>query len=666
MHMFKYRFMVAASMALVASMPLPGVAVNSPDSLSGFNQTSASSAFTERLRKDDALFSFFSQNPKALELVLQRPELQDGLVKGVLTTSDIQKRLRDANSKEAVRSSNEITQLGNKSQAQHAESKATQALARVSDTASTQKLAHDDLSLVTATAADTKADDTTANILASAAKPAPASTKPVAEPDTKPVTAASGPVTLPPVPIDPPEPSAIPPFHAPLVDINAAPADVSLDERGWPKYLNVPADCPAADRSKHYIHHWRALRVFGTSVPASKVPDGSAIRLMATGSGGVISLASDEVYAVPFFVPHGASGQGSELGINFNDTQPGEITNFNAGDGTDNAVHRCPGQLEGGVKNRTVAPIEPGSVKVYGRYNPEDYLQPGRWYFFNIHDKRGVCESIVRGIEAYVASGQPLFGEITETRVDANGQNIEVTRQVPLTQPASRNSRGKAECGALITNMMAHALPQVIAPFTFSGGSTSGPNGKTYYAPNYDSGEEGAPLSGLSGQMSNGRRVVTRCYDPTKRLPMAEFIKEAAPSGLYREVKALGPAWNTYACETEEIGIGLNCPVRHSQTGYGSGNQRATRSTAEAPCRDNSLPVKPESWVCAQHREGQTRKLVITYASGSVLAVEECKWNEERQAYAWHATYDPNYLINGTPNWGNSVKWLPGGTPFTN
>jgi len=635
MHMFKYRFMVAASMALVASMPLPGVAVNSPDSLSGFNQTSASSAFTERLRKDDALFSFFSQNPKALELVLQRPELQDGLVKGVLTTSDIQKRLRDANSKEAVRSSNEITQLGNKSQAQHAESEATKALTAIAGSIKTNT-AKDDLSKVTA-AADTKAADDLASVLASAAKPAPVSTKPVTEPGTKPAandtnpTVVAGsdtrpkPTDLPPpnpIDIDPPEPSAIPPFHAPLVDINAAPADVSLDERGWPKYLNVPADCPAADRSKHYIHHWKMLRQ-GIPPTAKRVQDDSAVRFMATGGNhATISLASDEVYAVPFFVPHGTSGKNSELSIQFDEPNPGEIASFFGGHGTDNAVHRCPGQIEGGVKFYAVAPVEPGNVKVYGRYNAEDWMQPGRWYFFNMHDRRGICESIVRDAE--------------------NGQN---------GMTPSRNSRGKAECGALGMNYLIDGIPASVAPFTYKGGSTSGPNGKLYFAPNYDSG----PL--LAGKLGRNpyyatTRVVTRCYDPTKRLPMAEFIRQAGGRQDYVEVKDLGPAWNTYACETETVGLTQNCPP-------------AGRNGYQPQCRDASRPVPANEWVCAQHREGQTRQLIITYAPAVPMAVEECKWNEERQAYAWYATYNPAYIgRDGTPNWGTYVKWIAGGTPY--
>ena len=97
-----------------------------------------------------------------------------------------------------------------------------------------------------------------------------------------------------------------------LYDLNHVPSEeeMALDDNGWPKFLNVPAECGPADPDVTYFFENRYGFGFQTKGGYSSLVEGAAMNrisnmgLLLKGYTKDVGLTDDEVFAAPFYVPN--------------------------------------------------------------------------------------------------------------------------------------------------------------------------------------------------------------------------------------------------------------------------------------------------------------------------------------------------------------------------
>lgn len=177
------------------------------------------------------------------------------------------------------------------------------------------------------------------------------------------------------------------------LDLNKVPTDTSLDAKGWPKYLNVPSDCPAPDATKSYVYEGHVqLATGGTDFgPGASGPYTDIIRNPLRGYGGkrFMSLPENGIMAAPFVttVGHGSVNQSDNgIRISLSDTYPFGTIVF-----PDVSISRCPGDFgaTAAVKAPSAGPAGTGLSTTVG--TGAGQLAPGKQYFLNFGFTKNQC-----------------------------------------------------------------------------------------------------------------------------------------------------------------------------------------------------------------------------------------------------------------------------------
>jgi len=493
---------------------------------------SVNSALAEELRDSSAL-DRLEANPQALEKLLSSRTLQQQVLDGVTSIDEI---IAETTTEETKRAEDSLTRAVKKGPRRDLSRKATEDLANI----------------VTDKPATTVVVPTTPVI-----------------------------PTLPPTDVYTRPADNTPPVQGTnLINLNAIPEGDydDKDANGWPKFLKVPADCPAAQSGKDYYHEFRYSRNYGRDAAPDfgPHPGGSGIYahkfispVMNAGGTMQFNITDKEVYAVPFYtnVPQ----HGGYTRINF-----GTEESIGLDVGIDMVVMRCPGVFPDnepdyqGLFNFTAIVDADGNTERLGRGTGREgghiiRLKPNTRYFMNIKVRNGwsCTESAANNPLHVQRNGAP----ICVTLLSGEGISLDM----PYTGQCLREG-----------------------PFPIG----------------YDNWVCGDQM-GLQGMK---RRY--RCFDTMKRLPEARF--EAVGTTKW------GPAsWVMGA--NKPLYLGMEC-VTASENNDGE---------------IFDWDKMPAHHVCAQHSEGfiheehACKQVVFGQPLRTMMDKRECKWDATRGYYRW-------------------------------
>ena len=380
-----------------------------------------------------------------------------------------------------------------------------------------------------------------------------------------------------------------------------------LDANGWPKYLNVPEDCPPADPNLLY-HHGGSVANHGS--PGATDYTTREGFFFGTGNTFTIPLTDAEVMAVPFVTPnkgliHGridreASGPNWPRGSQY-------IT-----------ISHCPGDFNHVVPegarplNQTRQSALPqegvgmllSSVSYTIHYaedmdniNPRGYeLEPNRRYFVNVRnlqrpDGTLSCSEDVYAPDSWrVQDGFGIFRTI-------NGESLPVCAGSIYVHRAGRYS----------IDMLTYRAP-------YAGPCIDGTTPRSINhqgaarITNFQYSEQPRGFCSENLDTSFSYLVNAVCYDPYNVLPPITFRTRETSNGLAWEEGYQELVLSNYLCEYE----------------------RATQGQLAQDVRRR---------VCAEHREGEVR---IHHQPHPVVGnrafeyVSQCQFDEQRGRFDWH------------------------------
>lgn len=497
--MFKH-YVIAAGLLLAST----ALAENDLSALEGYQSHFASAAFNEFLKEDDHAYAYFEDHMIELQKVLSDRTLQNRLVSGEISVEDLTQTLDE----QFVASQVPL---------ETAEQRAANDLARAGRGGSTS-----------VNGRVTSGDSGRAVRDLSGA----GTTKPVEE-----GTVGSEPVRNPP---------AVTPVE--LSDLNQLP-EGGVDAKGWPKYLKVPANCPAPKADVHYKYasdQW--FKMSGpdgtrTVPPRMEEENGYSheIKHYLT-TGGMHRwhrLADQEVYAVPFISPAVINSKlmypEDSSAVSWSDQNPAvrPVTPVLS-------ISECPGVLEAegsqsyqsggvvtGVGAMTVTSdayaARQAAAETAYQANPRNgkggALKPGARYFLNIGYK--AADTCARD---YASIGMTNF---------------------------RKDSRGKAICGGFFS-ATGYGLGNR-PPYT-GACLNQGP-----YPLNYDS--MNCQGSNFYGTASGEGSVKYRCFDPKGELAETRYEMKVI-NGLVRWVQGGGkPAPARLICASSATADWDNIPI---------------------------------------------------------------------------------------------------------
>lgn len=377
--------------------------------------------------------------------------------------------------------------------------------------------------------------------------------------------------------------------EAPL-DFNAIPPRNGLDDldaNGWPKYLNVPADCPAAQREDvEYLHHIRQyVSNNGTEQAIRRTPYGSALTLYQNEVIAKPIVTTQKIGAGPevtWIPPNAALNRGiSEIPYQFSFAYcPGDFLGTTPQDEVA-LSEKCTFTLMGsGVRRGAIHVRGTAAYDEAASRNNMCILEPGKAYFINIRsDKlREPSRYTLRPVPvAYTDADYGYADMIARGFVE----RVASYRAENYRLNAKETSKGRVFRQAqtlYVEGVMSHQAPYTNVCLQ-----------EAPYPINYDGGTCGEQRAG-----GDTGALHYACYDITGQQQAQLFTREHHNGQLTWTAGYRAPSYSGYQCEFSYVGL------QH---------------------------VEPHQKVCAAHNVGQSR----TLSNG----VQECVMDEVLGRYAW-------------------------------
>lgn len=546
--LFKAALMAVAisAISLSATTTLAGDVTTLP----GYAAGNVLNVFAKKVANDDSLYDYLRDHSQVSTKVLNSTSLQTRLVSGDLSVEEVADMVSDspAMSKE------------------YDTGRAARDLAKATDRLDKGSLA-----------------------------PMPGVTKIIQDPAPTPYVPPVGKGDDTKVPVGDPEP----PHHQPpqpvdeAFDVNeVVAAGSSLDAKGWPKYLKVPADCPAPTASVKYYYENRFYNYFLHNPNANGFGPVAPSQNGALGwnqiqpyhkvpSWFLIGMTDVEQFAIPFHTAN-ASGYTVELS---SETHPVPQTFFQI------AYAHCPGDFTNATPageetladmgrmgmtgaGATVLAIVADKNRPYPSNNVTQ-LRPNKRYFMNIRPIAAINPESEDGCDKH-------FPNITKR----DGRSI----CWRLLVGRSNSFVGGGDMGFF------HSAPYA-GPCL-----TEGP-----YPENYNSETCGASMvqdcvmagenATTSGQANE---IDFTCYDPSNDKAPQRFVRQCNQGRTMAWTTGYNkPAFSNYVCELTNLG-------------------------------DGSARMDLE--VCAAPREGEMRELVC---DGQSKYIDQCLFDRGIKRFAW-------------------------------
>lgn len=530
--------------------------------------------FAEFLKKNPSIKQLLSQDSKVAEYVMGSPSVQNELISGLLTVDDLQQKFAADSADQRLQAPKGVA-------------------------VTTSRSALNDLNRGTTTAAEKKAEDELNKLLAGntgsadvvAVNSASQAIDRVVKDQSKPAdTSKPGQTTRPPVPVD----------TIKNYDVNAVPsqADTAPDASGWPKYLAVPAGCPAPASGKSYFHEslswdWRdgtargrphyvdnnmgvgVLSHYGTSPGFSKIIPGLG--------NDWIHMTLHQEFAVPVLTK-GVGTEYKRLGAfpDLDFSGQSRISGIPAKFGEIRAsVSYCPGDYSG----FTPAGKIPLAESCISKWHEHGYIMTATAHSkttaYTTLKEKGLC--VLENAERYFVNYKISLDKYAE---------VDLPSKPPLeAYQTSRISIGLNS--AIISPGLPYAGPCLASP----------PYPLGYYST--DCGETRNFESDPSAGGTHNHNIT--CYDPYNLEPPVTFNRlfDPAAGKLVWTQGYRKPLFSRFVCEG-------------NQAGYASYNQFTNK-------------------VCAVHREGELREKVQTSPINSInyREVEQCQFNPTTKRFDW-------------------------------
>lgn len=528
-------------------------------SLPNYTPAKAIPQFSAKLSSDTSFFTFFKNHPAILAQVLDIPSLQEKLVQGTITPQSLVKSTVEASIAPQVIKQNQVS---------------------IDSIKDLEK-------------------DVAKELADTAREPIRPSTPII--------------VTRPPV--ETPAPTRI--------DMNNVPQDVALDAKGWPKYLNVPTNCPAPQGGKKYIHEFHIGDSQSTGVDFGPSAPGNSwwgklgfIRTFfsaAYTSAYAINSTDKEVFAVPFYTgyPGGNVTDSARSGItssylNVSWAPPGQYQGAHS-----LVISECPGDFSNvisgvdqpqGYGNLT-AGITPDVTVAKAKVPTGNFLEPGKRYFLNMRGS-GDCSAQVAANEAQQLLENP-------------GQ--------PVVQSLRRD--GEAVCANVAESYTADLYPQY-PPYT----GQCRPNGPYPVGYNSFTCQENLYRQPCTASDS----VHYRCFDALGIEAEVRYEQKCVGGHMTWSQGGNKPAYQNYVCVSTSVG----------------GNTNA------AYLQTHEWDAMPVYRVCAKHSEGFTRSLVVMQQNPVrqlAKSTDTCQFDSGKGYFYWKNT-QRDTTFDAEPG---GASWMP-------
>ena len=411
------------------------------------------------------------------------------------------------------------------------------------------------------------------------------------------------------------------------------PSEQKLDANGWPKYLNVPAECPPPRDEVDYMHEARLNAsgkhvLSGMKLRMNSYWDEQSWAYASLRVADVENGINAQEIAAPFIVPHTMNQI----------TSGGSVALNQAGNAFVSSISYCPGDYTGVTPSHEPALKRNCSVPFIEQDNKErfghklltgkiiahiDYageksehcvVEPGKRYFYNFRtraDQKRIAEDI-----------------LPESRrvLDGDGNFIEL----PV---AGKNKTSGIHFDGFKANN--HLPPYANA--CVQEGEMFPLNYPGDLGERHDTKMCGRVIAFSKG--CEGRDVRTTCYDKTGQLPPVVYETQCIGGGLtfikgYRE-----KVFSNYACEKRTADGKL-------YTSYPS---------------EQFARFKP---VCAEHRDGEIRKEVVRTNRGYVVRNQyQCQYDKELNRYDWHLVNSEEKGFKRSGRYSARMVEPPNGAP---
>jgi hypothetical protein len=387
-----------------------------------------------------------------------------------------------------------------------------------------------------------------------------------------------------------------------VVDLNAIPADTGLGANGWPKYLNVPSECPPPAPDLTYYHYFGLSSAKTYMVPSffpilGPLPIDPVTRQIAqfteiysyfrrSGNTFHVPLTEDEVVAAPFYTLNRSP---AGIGLSSASVQP-----FMHGGSQIKGVSYCPGDYTN-ITPAGKKPLSPWCAKtgrnnlVGGIYYKEEQeynefyntheifcqLEPNTRYFLNVELTQSNNNPCTTNTDTFTRNGKPVCAELqAQSGPSALFPAIHTIRNtVPYAGPC---------------------LDKPPYPINYASGFCGLERVRDCRPPG------GSTTTGLASTLS------WACHDSLGQKPSQKFTWECIDGEKFKWTEGYDkPAWSSYVCEMESSSV--------------------------------------NSAVCSEAREGDVQLITC---GGLDKNIRQCQFDTGLQSYRWiyiRSQMDNNY-----------------------
>lgn len=325
------------------------------------------------------------------------------------------------------------------------------------------------------------------------------------------------------------------------------PAETGLDANGWPKYLKVPADCPAPQAGIDYRHYLRAT-LFPTGGLMTSIIQPVARKNHGGGHHAIaLSVKVDdapsgvrqEKIAVPFTTPmagalsiydsfeqssnwvmQGKHGLSLSLSVSY---CPGDFTGITPG-GKEPLHERCS------LGNGTIIALSGGQSKFI-----KCRLEPGERYFYNLQD---VMQTRLEKGEASSKPTHRLFAEADYVMAGLSSMSVVEANGVtpPYAGPCLQESPYPANYSGVVSSQ---ELQNTMSRWHKAGRAHS-------VHPGFTCGRQVT----MQYSCDKGTTEHYNCHDITGKNPPVTFTRECLQPNKLVWTKGYNQlVTNTYRCE---------------------------------------------------------------------------------------------------------------------